>query len=546
MNNLLEISKYLEHYPSLLIVLTTAAILTLGIFSQILSNRTSIPAIIFLMVSGTIFGKYGLNLINPDVYGKTGIRAIIAICVAIIVFEGGLLIDIKHLKHNFLSILGLITTNVFITILGMTVVTSIILDLDLKIALLYSSIVSVTGPTVIAPILKRIHIHQKVKSILETEAVLVDAVGVITAVSIFNYITSAHEAGFVEIFNNIFVSLIIGILTGTTFAYIVKKIVIKFSPLSGELTRLLILGLAVVSYSVGELLSHESGITSVAVAGMIIGNSEFPYKKSIKEFKGDLTILSITIVFLLLASDLNLSLVADLGFKGVLCVLILMLIIRPLGVFTSMMFEKISWKEKLFISSLGPRGIVAASAATFFSIELEAFGIEGRDTIRSLVFLTVLLTVIIEGGGAKYMADLLKISPKSILIIGGGAIGKELALSMQNEKESVIIIENNTHKADDLLKEGLYVIQSDATNLETYKKISINNIKSLIATSEDDWLNLRVCQIGKTLKSDLEVISIINDNKSSSVFENLGIKIINTKQAVINALKDKYNSVSKV
>lgn len=545
MNNLLEISKYLEHYPSLLIVSTTAAILAVGVFSQILSNRTSIPAIIFLMVSGTIFGKYGLNIINPDVYGKTGLRAIIAICVAIIVFEGGLLINIKHLKHNFSSILGLITTNVFVTIIGMTVVTTIILDLDIKIALLYSALVSVTGPTVIAPILKRIHIHQKVKSILETEAVLVDAVGVIAAVSIFNYITSNHEAGFIEILNNIVVSLVIGTLTGAIFAYIVKKIVIKFSPLSGELTRLLVLGLAIISYSVGELLSHESGITSVAVAGMIIGNSKFPYKKSIKEFKGDLTMLSITVVFLLLSSDLNLYLIADLGFKGVLCVLILMLIIRPLGVFMSMMFEKISWKEKIFISSLGPRGIVAASAATFFSIELEAFGIEGRDTIRSMVFLTVLLTVIIEGGGAKYMADFLKIAPKSILIIGGGGIGKELALNMQNDKESIIIIENNTQKADNLLKEGLYVIQSDATDTETYKKISIENIKSLIVTSEDDWFNLRVCQIGKNLRPDLEVISIINDTKSSAVFQNLGIKTINTKQAVISALKDQYNAIGK-
>lgn len=543
MNNLFEIQHYLEHYPSLLIMLTTAVILVVGVLGQILSNRTSIPAIIFYMGFGTVLGKYGLNLINPDVYGKTGLRAIIAIAVAIIVFEGGLLINIKQLKHNLNSVLSLITINVFLTILGMTFITKAILGIETKIALLYSSLVSVTGPTVIAPILKRIHIHQKVKSILETEAVLVDAVGVIAAASIFNYVTVGHESNMSDIFTNILISLVVGILSGTIGAYIVKKIVTRFSPLSGEITRLLVLCLAISSYALSEILSHESGITAVAVAGMIIGNSDFPYKESIKEFKGDLTVLSITLVFLLLSADLDLSFIISLGYKGVLCVLFLMLVIRPTGVFISTVFEKISWKEKVFIAGLGPRGIVAASAATFFTVELEAFGVEGREIIRSMVFLTVLITVIVEGVGAKYMANFLNLAPKSVLIVGGGSIGRELALQIQTNKESVIIIENDEKKVDQLLKEGLYVIQSDATNVKTYINISINNIKSLITTSEDDWLNLRVCQIVKKMKPDIEAISIINDIKSDSVFENLGIRTVNIKEAVISAVKGIYKQI---
>jgi NhaP-type Na+/H+ or K+/H+ antiporter len=539
MNNLVEINRYLEHYPSLLIVLTTMVILLTGLTGQILSRKTSIPAIIYFMIFGTILGKYGLHVINPDVYGKTGLRAIIAISVAIIVFEGGLLINLKHLKHNLVSIIGLITANVFVTVFCMTFITWALLDLDFRIALLYSSLVSVTGPTVIAPILRRIHLKQKLKTILETEAVLVDAIGVLTVVGVFNYITADYNVDFIEIFNDIFASLFIGIISGFLSAYTAKLIVRKFSPLNGEIIRLLVLSLAVTAYTLGELLSHESGITAVAVAGMIIGNSDFPYKRSIIEFKGDLTMLSITLVFLLLAADIDLGLLVNLGIKGIICVLILMLLVRPLGVFISTFFEKINWKERLFIASLGPRGIVAASAATFFSVELEAFGIEGSEFIRSMVFLTILITVIIEGGGAGYMAKILDLAPMSILIIGGGFIGKELAYKMQESGNSIIIIENNERKVDSLLKEGLYVINADASNENIYKsEVNTKNIKGIITTSEDDWLNLRVCQIFKKLKPEIEAVSIINDLKSRDVFESFGIKTINPSEAIVSVLSN--------
>lgn len=144
-----------------------------------------------------------------------------------------------------------------------------------------------------------------------------------------------------------------------------------------------------------------------------------------------------------------------------------------------------------------PRGIVAASAATFFTVELEAFGVEGREIIRSMVFLTVLITVIVEGVGAKYMANFLNLAPKSVLIVGGGSIGQRIGPYKYKAVKKVLLSLKMMKKVDQLLKEGLYVIQSDATNEKTYSNISINNIKSLITTAEDDWLNLRVCQIVK-------------------------------------------------
>jgi NhaP-type Na+/H+ or K+/H+ antiporter len=553
MNDLMNLGEYLSHYPSLLIVLTTALIFLIGTIAQILSDKTSLPAIIFLLILGSALGKQGLNWINPDVYSPVGIRAIIAIAVAIVVFEGGLMIDLSHLRHNLISVIGLVTANVFITIFGVAWVTSQILGIEWRIALLYAGLVSVTGPTVIAPILRRIHVSQKVKTILETEAVLVDAIGVIAAVSIFNYIISGAskgpDAGFMPILRDILLSLVLGGLCGFVSAWLAKRTAKIFAPMRGEVARLLVLGTTVCAYMLGEMLSHESGIASVAVAGMIIGNTDFPHKNSIKEFKGDLTLLSITVVFLLLSASLDLNLLWHIGLKGALCVLILMLIIRPMGVFLSTAFEKINWRERLFIAWLGPRGIVAASAATFFSLEMDAYGIEGSGLIRGMVFMTVLITVIVEGSGARFMASLLDIAPSSVLIVGGGVIGKKLIDQLKSgQKEGIILIENNPQRAEslkELASEGVYMINADARDEKIYKeKLNyLQNITTLITTSEDDWLNLRVCQIVKKLKPEVHMISVINDLKGREVFETLGIQTIHLREAaatVIYVLMDAH------
>ncbi len=538
----------LHHSPSLLIVLTTALLFIIGLVAQVLSDRTSLPAIIFLLGLGSLLGKYGaIPLIDPAIYGSTGLRAIIAIAVAIVVFEGGLLIEVKSFRENWASVLGLVTINVLITILGVAWVTSNIVGIDWNVALLYAGLVSVTGPTVIAPILRRIHVRHKVKVILETEAVLVDAVGVIAAVSIFNYVmATANATGPMppvsDIIQNIMLSLMLGCLSGAICAYGARQVVKAFSPMRGDVTRLLVLATTLASYTLGEMFSHESGIAAVAVTGFIIGNTDFPHKHSIKEFKGDLTMMSITVVFLLLSASLNIDYLLSIGARGALCVLILMFIIRPLGVFLSTLFDKINWRERIFIASIGPRGIVAASAATFFALEMDAQNIAGSDAIRGLVFMTILMTVIIQGSGARYMADLLDISPDSVLIVGAGNIGQKLIHQLKDSSEQgVIVVENDETKVESLSplsQEGVYLINADARDENIYKKQlrNVQHISTVIATSEDDWLNLRVCQIVKRMKPEIRMISVINDVKGREVFENLGIKTINLREAAATVI----------
>lgn len=550
MTNLLNLGEYLAHYPALVVVLTTAILIGLGLLAQICAERTALPVIIFLLLFGSVFGKYGLGLINPDIYGQDGLRAIIAIAVAIVVFEGGLLTDLALFKQNWRSVTALISLNVLLTIFAMAWISHRLLGIEWEVALLYGGLVSVTGPTVIMPVLRRIQVRRKIKAILEAEAVLVDAVGVIATASIFNYIVASRSAeasgGMLDIAGNMAVSLGLGALSGLICVGIAHLIVSRM-PLRGELTRLLVLGTTLGAYGLGELLAHESGITAVAVAGFIIGNSRFPHKHSIKEYKGDLTLLSITLVFLLLSASLDFNYLARIGLMGALCVLLLMLVVRPLGVLISTAFEKISWRERTFIALLGPRGIVAASAATFFALELEAFGLPGSNTIRGMVFMTVLMTVIIQASGARYMAKWLKITPDSVLVIGAGKVGTRLIERLRGSgREGIIVVENDERRAESLrplAQEGIYLLQADARSESLYRSHfdDIGKIRTVIATTSDDWLNLRVCQILKRLQPNVELIALNTDLKAQEVFEALGIRTIHLQEAAAQVIYEQMS-----
>lgn len=534
-------SLHLDSNPMLVSVLTLALIFGLGLFAQILSDKTELPAIVYLLGFGALLGQDGLHLLSPDIFGEKGLRAMIAVAVALVVFEGGLMLDIKFFLHHWRSVLGLVTLNVFITLVGMAWVTHIILDIPWSLALLYSALVSVTGPTVIAPILRRLNISHKVKVILESEAVAVDAVGVIVAVTIFNFIlvagSTAQSMSTGQILKDILLSLVVGGACGAVSALCAYRIAKYFQPFRSEVARLLVLFCALLAYCLGEVLAHESGIAAVAVAGFMVGNLDFPYKNSIKLFKSTLTLFSITLVFLLLAASLELQFMTQMGLRGALCVFILMLVVRPVGVYLSTIFEQISWRERLFIAGLGPRGIVAASAATFFALELDAAGIEGGNVIRGMVFMTVLLTVIIQGSGAKYMAKLLNIAPDSTLVVGAGTIGLQLIEQLVADgKEGIIVIEQDTQvveRLQHLAHQGVFFLNEDARKEELYTHTlqSLERIQQVISTTDDDWLNLRVCQIAKKLNPNCQILSILNDVKGREVFANLNIQTINLREA---------------
>lgn len=528
------IATLFAHHPALAIVLTTAVILMAGVGAHLVARRTGLPAILFLLAVGLLIGPGALGVIDPAIFGQGG-RAIVALAVAIIVFEGGLSIDLHHLRHASRSVLMLITVGATATFVLASLAAWALLGLPPKVAALYGAIVSVTGPTVIGPILRRLPLPHRLKTILEAEAVLVDAVGVLLTASVFSFITGSAGGVAGGVFQLVS-HLAIGLAIGAAAAIALKLALARAAVVPPELVRLAVLATALLTYGVAEACAHESGIAAVALAGLIAGSMRLPYEETVKQFKSDLTLLALSVVFVLLAAGMDLGALAALGWRGVAVVLLLMAVIRPLAVALSTWGTSLSWRERAFIAWMGPRGIVAASMASLMAIELAAWDVQGGELVAPLVLLTVILTVSIEGGLAGWIANRLNIMPKKVLIVGGDDIARRLARKLADEGEAVTLLDSDLANVRQAQADGLQASHGDATDPGALERAGIGWCQALVAASPSDKANLLICQTARGFGAGPRLIARVNDAKNAAAFAESGIETLTLADAAVVTL----------
>lgn len=528
------IATLFDHHPALAIALTTAVVLMAGVGAHVLARRAGLPAILFLLGAGLLLGPGVLGVVDPAIFGEGG-RAIVALAVAIIVFEGGLSIDLGHLRHASRSVLMLITVGAATTFALAGLAAWALLGMPPKIAALYGAIVSVTGPTVIAPILRRLPLPHRLKTILEAESVLVDAVGVLLTASVFSYITGSAggvAGGVVQLLSH----LAIGLAIGATAAIALKLALARAAATPPELVRVAVLATALLTYGVAEACAHESGIAAVALAGLIAGSMKLPHEETVKQFKSDLTLIALSVVFVLLAASMDLGALAALGWQGVAVVLLLMAVIRPLAVALSTWGTSLSFRERAFVAWMGPRGIVAASMASLMAVELAAWDVQGGEQVAPLVLLTVILTVSIEGGLAGWVANRLNIMPKKVLIVGGDEIARKLAQRLAEEGEAVTLLDSDLDNVRQAQALGLHALHGDATEPGLLERAGIGWCQALVAASPSDKANLLICQTARGYGAGPRLIARVNDAKNAPAFSESGIETLTLMDAAVVTL----------
>lgn len=528
------VMELLGHHPALAIVLTVAIVLTCGVLGQMLGRRLSVPPMLFLLALGIVLGPEGAGIIHPEVFGD-GLRAVISIAVAVIVFEGAMLIDVRHLRHVSRSVLGLVTVGAATTFVLAAGVAHFLNGLPWKIAFLYGAIVSVTGPTVVTPILKRLPLTRRLKTTLEAESVLVDAVGVLLTSAVFIYITGS-DIGVMGGLAHLLSHLAIGSIVGVMLAVVLKIVLTRTGTIPGELVRMIVLTGVLLGFSVAEVLAHESGIAAVAVAGLMAGSMKLPYEETIKQFKGDLTLIALNLVFILLAAGIKLGELSALGWPGLATVALLMLLVRPIAVALATWGTSLSWRERAFIAWMGPRGIVAASLASLMAIELQAWEIQGAEPIAPLVFLTILVTVLIEGSGAGFIASRLNVMPKKILIAGSDEIARRLAKQLTEDGEAVVLIDRDAQAVQMALHEGLSAVEGDALDAQTLTRAGIRWCQTLVAATPSDKANLMVCQVAKAQNPAVRLVARVNDAHRAPAFQEAGIETLTLADAAAMSL----------
>ena len=510
--------------PILLLGLVVA-VLVMSLAARALSYYFRLPFIIFLLIEGIIAGPEVLNLLDPALYIE-GLSAIVAISISVIVFDGGLHIDLKHIRMVQESVLKLTTIGVLVTFLGTTALTSILIDIPLEIAALFGALVTATGPTVITPIVRNIQISHRLGKILELEGVLNDAASVILAAMVFEWVAAELSGTDAVIF--IFYRLGIGIALGSLSGFALRWFFTRKIAFSKQTVRLVSLTAVFACFVLSEYLGNESGILAVAIFGIILGTSEFPYKETIKEFKGDIVTVMLSLIFILLAAMLEFEDIQRIGVSGIVLVLLLVFVIRPMAVFISMWNSQVRTNEKLFLSFIGPRGVVPTSVATYFAIKLDSMGILGGQSLVGLVFLTVIITVFLSGSLSKKVAEMLEVIPMEILIIGGGKVGRILAERFDRRGENVIVVDISESNCKKCMELGIRTIQGDAGDVNIMKKAGIEHAKYVVTTTNKDDTNLLFCQIAKTcfgFRGD-QLVARVNEIENLQAFWNLGIRAI--------------------
>jgi NhaP-type Na+/H+ or K+/H+ antiporter len=466
-----------------------------GISAQVIAEYFKVPSIVFLLLFGILLGADGLDMLHPHHLGM-GLEVLVALAVAIILFEGGLNLELRELDRVSGSLRNLVTIGTLITLIGGGIAAHYLAEFPWSISFLYASLVVVTGPTVISPLLKQVRVDRQVATLLEGEGVLIDPVGAILAVVVLNTILNSNAAP-ITIVSGLILRLGIGALIGVAGGWLLGLLLKQANFLSEDLKNLVVLAGVWGLFVLSQTIRSESGLMATVVAGIVVKASSIPEERLLKRFKGQLTVLCVSVLFVLLAADLSIDSVFALGWGSLLSVLALMLIVRPLSVAFCTWNSGLNWRQKVFLAWIAPKGIVSASVASLFAILLTDKGINGGDAIKALVFLTIMMTVFLQGLTARFVANWLQITSHEAtgaVIVGCNDLGRLLARLFKEAGESVVLIDTDREACRKAEAEGLSVFQSSGLDSEVLTEAGINSMGTFIALTNNGEVNLVLAQ----------------------------------------------------
>ena len=382
-----------------------------GAFARLFSSFTGFPSVVILLLSGLFIGRSGLGLVEPLDLGQ-GLETIVGLLVCLVLFEGGL--NLKLPEGNIRNtVLKISLVRLFISLSAGIFIAHWLAGLSWQVAGIYSAIVLATGPTVVSPLVEQIKLASPLSEVLKAEGLLLEPIGAVLALLLLE-LTLGDLRGINDVFIALMQRLGGGVLIGLSAGWLLSEILKKIkNEASFGIELQVTLGFIFLVYGICEYFLPESGLPASVAAGFIVGKREVIDKERLDNLIGELAQLAITVLFPLLAADVSWGELSPLGWGGVVCVFMLMVIVRPISIWIATIGRELNLKEKIFLAWLAPRGIVTAAVASLFSIRLEQAGILGAGRLQGLVFLTILMTVGIQGLSAKPLVNRLKLGQKN-------------------------------------------------------------------------------------------------------------------------------------
>ncbi len=373
-----------------------------GALAQALAWLSGLPAVVLLLGAGLLIGRSGLHLVEPLDLG-VGLETVVGLLVSLVLFDGG--INLKLPGDSLkLAVLRIVLVRLVLAVAGGLLAAHTLAGLSWPLAAVFSAIVLATGPTVVTPLVRQIRLKPPLGEVLEGEGLVLEPVGAVLALLLLELVLGDLH-GWRELLLGLLQRLGGGVAIGAGTGWVLAAALRRIPAASAPALRLqLTLGVLFLMFSLCEQLLPESGLPAAVTAGVVVGRQPDVEASELDDLIRQLAMLAITMLFPLLAADVSWQELSPLGWGGVSCVLVLMLLQRPVAIGLATWGLPFSLAEKSLLAWLAPRGIVTAAVAALFSIRLEQAGVLGAGRLQGLVFLTILMTVGLQGLSAAPLA----------------------------------------------------------------------------------------------------------------------------------------------
>ncbi|CAM3063310.1 cation:proton antiporter [Vibrio diazotrophicus] len=477
------------HDESLALVFASVGVV--GLFCQWLAWRLRLPAILFLLLAGIIAGPLTGILVPQQLLGDL-LFPLVSLAVAVILFEGSLTLNFKEIRGVSNTVWSIVSIGAVISWAITSFAVHLLLGFDWPLSFLFGSLTVVTGPTVIVPLLRTVRPNTRLSNILRWEGILIDPLGALFVVMVYEFIVSSSEAHSLQVFALIIaVGLAFGVLSGAAVAYVLRKgLIPEYLQPFGVLS--VVLGI----FALSNHIESESGLLTVTVMGMWLANAKDVNIRHILHFKENLTILLITGLFILLAARIQLSDFMTLGWSALLLFVVMQLISRPASIMLSTLRSNLAFKEKLFLAWVAPRGIVAASISSLFAIKLSSIGMTEAELLVPLTFMVIIGTVVLQSATARPMALALQVAepaPKGFLIIGANDVARQLGLAIMKYDCRVVLTDSNWDYIRQARMAGLENYYGNPISSHADEYLNLIGIGHVVALSPDKHFNIMAC-----------------------------------------------------
>ncbi len=474
-----------------------AGILALGIAVQWLAWRLEIPAIVLLLVSGFVLGQFTDLRSGPH---QELFFALVSLAVGIILFEGGLSLDFREIKGVRSVVFRLVSLGLVVTWLLTAWLAYRVAGFSVEISLLLGALLTVSGPTVIMPLLRQVQPEKRIGSLMKWEGIVNDPIGAVLAAIVFELILHRSSGSIAsDSLYSIGLTLLTAVVLSVSSAVLILQMLRRYW-VPDFLQNSLVLALVVLVFAFSNQLQPESGLVTITLLGVILANQHSVPIRHIVEFKENLRTLLISTLFIVLAARIKVDMhsLEMLGWRSALFVALLIVVVRPLAVFISTVGSNLTWSERVLLAWIHPRGIVAAAVSSLFALELvrvlgpdDPLAQEANRFVLT-VFLVIVATVTVYGLPLSLLARRLGLSrqnPQGILFAGASPAVREIAAAVKNEEFTVILVDTNPRNNSAARMAGFTTIFASIGSELVRENTDLGGIGRLLAMTPNDEVN---------------------------------------------------------